>query len=423
MTTRTLATRVGDALRAYWQGPVASRDPAAATLFGATPTTTGVVVSEWTALNFSAVWAAVNCISSAVATLPLHHYRRLANGGKERYFDSKLYPILRWAFNPRMSSSVARRMMQGHVLTWGNAYAEIVWNQAGQIAGLYPIEPDRVTPVVSDTGALFYRVTGSAGQMVDVPDWQIFHLKGLSYDGLEGYSPIRLARESIGSGLGMQLFQNTFYGQGTSFGGFFLHPKQLGEKAKLHLEQSLRARHEGKPHRFSILEEGMTFKEGTMPLKDAEFLNSRKFAVTDIARWFNIPPHKLGDLEHRRAKHRLRGIDAPALARRLGGRDPAQAHSGARAAPAVRRAPGRRAPPGEHDRALSGVCHRPAARLSLDRRHPRLREFEPPAGRGRTGVLHPGRHGAGRPHRRHDRREDCPDAPADGPTAHAGSLA
>jgi HK97 family phage portal protein len=296
---RTLPQRLADAFRSYWKPSLWSRDPALAAYFGYGPTASGVTVNETTALNFSAVWSAVTRISADVASLPLILYQRLPSGGKERMAEHPLYRVLHDAWNRDMSSFTARETMQSHVLTYGNAYAEIVRNGAGQIAELWPIEPTRVQPFrESPGGALQYRVQQGDGRTVDVPADVIFHVHGLGFDGIQGYSVIAKARESIGAGLAAQQFQNTFYANGVGFSGYFEHPKALSEVAHAKIKESINAGNQGRLRGgFRILEEGMTFKPGGMPLRDAEFLGTRKFDVTEIARWFNIPPHKLADLE------------------------------------------------------------------------------------------------------------------------------
>lgn len=237
----------------------------------------------------------MNCIAGDVASLPLFHYKRLEGGGKERLTGSRLYRVLHDEFNPEMSAMIGRETMQAHVLTWGNAYAEIQRNEAGQVVALWPIEPNRVQPYrETPTSPLRYRVTGSNGRQVAMAAEDVFHLKGLGYDGLQGYSVIAKARESIGAGLAAQQFTSDFYGNGVAHSGYFQHPKTLGETAHTRLKESIQNTKRGG---FRILEEGMTFAPGSMPLKDAEFLGTRKFDVTEVARWYNIPPHKLADLE------------------------------------------------------------------------------------------------------------------------------
>src|SRR4030095_7200595 len=149
--------RLADGLRSFWRPELPLRDPALVQYFGGGATTSGAPVTEWTALNFASWWGAVQIISNAVAALPRFRPRRLPEGGKERFTGHPLYRILHDEFNGEMTSVKARQTMQAHVLTWGNAYAEIVRTEANQVAQLRPITPDRVTPDLHERGELMYR--------------------------------------------------------------------------------------------------------------------------------------------------------------------------------------------------------------------------------------------------------------------------
>jgi HK97 family phage portal protein len=264
------------------------------TLTTTTTETGGVVVTEASALKFPAVWAAVQCIAGDVASLPFFHYRRLSSGGKERYTTSKLYRVLHDEFNPEMSAMVARETMTAHLLLWGNAYAEIIRNDLGQVVALYPIEPNRVQPDRTDGGAIVYRVATSDGTEVTIPAARILHLVGLGWNGLMGYPVISLMRQSLGSGLAAEKLGSDIMSRGAKYSGFFEHPRTLGATALKNIKESLAT---DLPGTYRILEEGMTYKPGSMPLSDAQFMEQRKFSVTEVARIFGIPPHKIGDLE------------------------------------------------------------------------------------------------------------------------------
>jgi len=288
-------------VRGTWVGPIDASSPEIARLFARPPTSTGVAVSEQTALTYSAVWAAVSLIASNVASLPLILYKRLPNGGKERLIGHPLYRLLHDQPNAEMTSMVFRETLQAHVLTWGNGYAEIERDQGGRPVALWPLTPDRVQPFREERSLrLRYRVRNAAGLsdvVIEAPD--MLHVPGLGYDGTCGYSVIAKARESIGLGLATERFGGTFFGQGSTFGGVLEHPKQLGEIAQKKLRASINERHQGvdRAHRFLILEEGMQYKRLGIPPNDAQFLETRKFQIAEVARWFNMPPHKLRDLE------------------------------------------------------------------------------------------------------------------------------
>lgn len=290
-----MARMVGWLLRAVNMDPVPLGDYLRTVGEGAR-TASGVVVTEHNALTLSAVWAAVQVISGSIASLPLHLYKRLPNGGKERMTDHPLYRILHDQPNSEMTSMVFRETLQGHVLTWGNAYAEIERLNSGQVGALWPLTPDRVNPDrVRSTGQLVYDVWNASGSNRTFRAEQILHLPGLGWDGTKGYSVIGMARESLGLMKAAEKFGAEFFARGARASGTFEHPQRLTEPARKHLEDSLQNL---EAHRFAILEEGMKLNRWTIPPDDAQFLETRVFEVAEVARWFNITPHKLADLSH-----------------------------------------------------------------------------------------------------------------------------
>jgi HK97 family phage portal protein len=278
---------------------LSSGDPALARLFGSGPVASGVSVTESTALMFSAWWQAVRVISQDVASLPLILYRRLPDGGKERYVGHPLYELLHDAPNEETSSIVFRETLMAHVLTWGNGFAEIRRDRGGRPRALWPLTPDRVHVERRRDGQIIYRVSNPDGTQVLLGPDDVLHVPGLSYDGLIGYSPVQKARESIGMALAMEQFGSRYFGAGSHAGGVLQHPGRISPAATENIRQSFERRHEGvgRSHRVVVLEEGMTWHQTSIPNDTAQFLQSRKHQVTEVARWFNLPPHKLGDLE------------------------------------------------------------------------------------------------------------------------------
>jgi HK97 family phage portal protein len=172
--------RIKEAMRAYWMGPITSSDPRAREFFGGPPTSTGVAVDEFSALNYSAVFAAVGLISSQVGNLPLVLYRKVGEGGKERFDRHPLYRLIHDRPNPDMSSFVFRETLQAHILTWGNGYAEIQRDGAGRPAAFWPITPDRVTPFRRSADApLEYRIVNRDGGDVFIPQGDMLHYRGM----------------------------------------------------------------------------------------------------------------------------------------------------------------------------------------------------------------------------------------------------
>ena len=264
-------------------------------------TATGVDVTPDKSLEVTAVFACVRILAETVASLPLPIYRRLENGGKARAPGHYLYPILHDLPNPEMTSFTLRETLMGHLTTWGNAYAEIEFNQGGGINALWPLRPDRMR-VKRENGRLIYRYRVPdevGGQEVTLSMERVFHLRGLGGNGIVGYSPIRLHRQAVGLALAAEEFGGRFFGNDARPGVVLEHPGKLSEDAHKRLRQSWETRHGGldKSHRVAILEEGLAVKEIGLPPGDAQFLETRRFQVSEISRIFRVPPHMVGDLE------------------------------------------------------------------------------------------------------------------------------
>lgn len=267
-------------------------------LFGAIETSTGIEIDEDRALTYSAVWAAVNIISGAIGFLPFIVYRR--NGkAKDREPSHPVYKLLHDRPNPYMDALTLRETIQGHVLTWGNGYAEIERDNAAQPINIWPLLPNKTKPDVMDSGRLRYEITDKNGKINYLPYENVLHIKGLSFDGIKGYSVIHYAAESLSCGLAAEKYGAKFFGNNASPGGVLEAPEMLSDKAYNRLKEDWENQHKGldNAHRVSILEEGTKWHEIGIPPEDAQFLETRKFGVSDVARWFSIPPHMLAELE------------------------------------------------------------------------------------------------------------------------------
>jgi HK97 family phage portal protein len=200
-----------------------------------------------------------------------------------------------------MSPFDFKRLMVSSALSWGNAYAEIERNLAGKPAALWPIHPSRVTVLRDEESKeLFYRVSQSLGSQVDLPAESVFHIRNIGSDGLVGLSVIGLAARTIGMGIAAEEFGANLYQNQAIPSGVLEHPQQLSAEAQQRLRDQFGeryggARHAGKP---LVLEEGLKFHPLSFKPEDLQFLESRRFTVEEIARWFGIPPHKLADMEH-----------------------------------------------------------------------------------------------------------------------------
>lgn len=269
--------------------------------------TTGVYVTERMALNISAYWNGVDVISSQVASLPRLVYRRTANESRERANGYPAYKVMHDAPNDYMTPFVFWQTLMAHVLTWGNAYAEIEWDQALRPKALWPILPSEINPEMQK-GELIYVYKGHAsnfdgmaqpgpelkpGKTIKPED--IIHVPGLGYDGIRGYSVVSMARRSLGLSIATETFGASFFGNGAWPGIVLEHPKTLSLQAQERLIATFeqRSRTAQNAHRTHVLEEGMKASKIGIPPDDAQFLQTREFQIVEIARWLNIPPHKL----------------------------------------------------------------------------------------------------------------------------------
>ncbi len=259
------------------------------------PTAAGVSVSESNALTFGAYWSGVNLISTAVGKLPRKVYRKAADGSRE---ELSAHPVA-WILGANASEASTAfnfwRTFMGHVLTWGNGYAEIEWDGAQRPIGLLTITPDRMEPII-EGGRLRYRYTGGGGGQRLLEPEDIIHVPGLGFDGLRGYSVVQMARQSIGLGLAAERYGAAFFGNGAMPGVVLEHPATLSQPAQERLRASWNAMHQGpdKAHRLAILEEGMKANALSIPAKDAQLIETREIQVLEVARWLNINPAMLG---------------------------------------------------------------------------------------------------------------------------------
>ncbi len=293
-------SRFKDAIRGIWQGPIYSSDPNLRDFLGSAKTMTGVSVTEATAMNNAAVYAAINCISSDIAALPLHMYKRnVVDGGKDRFIGNPLYRLVHDLPNPEQTSMTWRQNMQSHALLYGNGYSEIVRDGGGRPTSIWPITPDRVTPWRLTSGELVYRVINQDSSEDYIPATDMLHLRGLGWDGYRGYGVIAKARESIGLGMAAEQFGAAMYGNGLAIGGVVSFPgPKPPELSEENFIKRLNSRHQGvdRAHKLLALYNGAKYEKMNIQPDQAQFLETRKFQVAEIARWFNLPPHKLGDL-------------------------------------------------------------------------------------------------------------------------------
>lgn len=267
-------------------------------LMAETRTTTGITVTPESALRASAVFACVRVLAETVASLPLIVYRRLPRG-KERAPEFYLYPVLHDTPNPEMTSFTFRETLTAHVALWGNGYAEMQLDGAGRVVALWPLLPNRTAPERLSNGTLIYKTfvpgVGYRGLSSD----RIFHVRGLGMNGTLGLSPIAQARNAVGLALATEEFGGRVFGNGSTPGVILKYPGNLTDEQYETAQASWQAAHGGlsNAHRVAILEGGIEAERLGMPNDDAQFLETRKFQVEEIARIFRVPQHLIGYLE------------------------------------------------------------------------------------------------------------------------------
>ena len=267
-------------------------------------TTSGKPVNEHTAMQMTAVYSCVRILAEAVAGLPLHLYKYTDSGGKEKALSHPLYFLLHDEPNPEMSSFVFRETLMTHLLLWGNAYAQIIRNGKGEVIALYPLMPNRMSVDRDSSGALYYTYTKYSDEAptmksmtVTLRPSDVFHIPGLGFDGLVGYSPIAMAKNAIGMAIACEEYGAKFFANGAAPGGVLEHPGTIKDPQKV--RDSWNAAYQGSSnsHRVAVLEEGMKYQPIGISPEQAQFLETRKFQINEIARIFRVPPHMVGDLE------------------------------------------------------------------------------------------------------------------------------
>lgn len=258
-------------------------------------TISGKVVNERTAMQTTAVYACVRVLAETLASLPLHTYKRTERG-KEKALEHRLYYLLHDEPNPEMTSFVFRETLMSHLLLWGNAYAQVVRDGWGKVLGLYPLMPDKMTVKRSPGGELYYEYRRDTESVLLRRD-EVFHIPGLGFDGLVGYSPIAMAKNAIGMAIATEEYGAKFFANGANPGGVLEHPGVVKDPKRV--RDSWNAVYQGSSnaHRIAVLEEGMKFQPVGIPPEQAQFIATRKFQINEIARIFRIPPHMIGDLE------------------------------------------------------------------------------------------------------------------------------
>ena len=248
-------------------------------------TASGKYVTERSAMQMTAVYCCVRILSEAVASLPLQFYRYTDDGGKEKAVEHPLYFLLHDEPNPEMTSFIFRET-------------------------LYPLMPDRMKVDRDEHGRLYYEYTvydsddvdgrkgtNKVGRTVRLQPHDVLHIPGLGFDGLVGYSPIAMAKNAIGLAIATEEYGSKFFANGAAPSGVLEHPGTIKDPSKVRESWQATFGGSGNANKIAVLEEGMKYTPISISPEQAQFLETRKFQIDEIARIFRVPPHMIGDLE------------------------------------------------------------------------------------------------------------------------------
>ena len=259
---------------------------------------TGIDVDRSSAMGISAVWACVRLLSETLASLPVFVYKRLPKG-KDRATDHSIYRLLHTQPNPEQTPFQFKETLMGHVVLQGNGYAQKVYNRAGEVGQLWPLNPEKMDVTRNDAGMIDYAYT-KGNKILHLTREQIFHIAGLGFDGIKGYAPIEIARQTFGMSIASHRYGAEFFDNGAWPGGIIEMQKSLkDDAARKRFKASWADAHKdwGKKHSIGLLEDGAVFKTITIPPEHAQFIQTWKFGINEVARWFRVQPHLIGDLE------------------------------------------------------------------------------------------------------------------------------
>lgn len=272
---------------------------------GGGKTDSGILVNEQTAMSHGPVWGAVNLLASDVGQLPLHVMRKRGKK-REKFEEHPVEWLLNSEPNEMQTPAIWKETMMSWALLWGNACCYIERDGRGSPIELIPLLPDRTYPrlvklQMADelTFDFWVIVTDVGGKQVPLLYQDVFHLRGLATDGFWGLSAVQVVKNVVGHGLALEKHGNRLFSNGAMPAGVLEHPGTLSKEARANLREEWYAVHGGLDNRgkMAILMEGMKFDPMSMSNKDAEYLDDRKFNVKEVARMFNVPPFKLGDME------------------------------------------------------------------------------------------------------------------------------
>lgn len=263
-------------------------------------TSSGIDVNETSALNFAAVYACIRVISESVAQIPLKVYERTPNGGKREAPHHPLYQLLHDWPNDEMTSFTWREAATAHLCGWGNCYSFINFARDGRPKSIELLSPDRVTAKrLESSDMLVYDVIDRKGRTNRYLKEQILHVPGLGFDGITGYSPIRIAAETIGTGMAAQEHIGSFFKNGAVPMGILKHAGTMSEEAQKRLREGWYNVYGGRENAYktAVFEEGMCYESISVNPVDAQLIETMKLSRSQIAGIFRVPAHMINDLD------------------------------------------------------------------------------------------------------------------------------
>ena len=259
-------------------------------------TSSGINITEAVVMGIPAVYACVRVLTEAIASLPLITYERFANGDKERARGFSLFRLLHDAPNPLMTSFELRELLVGHLCLRGNAYC-FIEREGGEVVALWPLHPDKVTVEVSGRELIYKHQNDDIEKVYPMAD--ILHIRGLSSDGIIGYSPLSLLRDSFGYSKAVQEYSSSYFKNDASPGGILSTPNSLNATAHDNLKKAWAEGHQGKGkhHKTAIVDNDLKWQSIGVSPQDSQMIESQKFSVVEVARVFRVPLNLVMDYE------------------------------------------------------------------------------------------------------------------------------
>lgn len=256
------------------------------------------IVGKDEAMSLSAVYSAILQIAQTVASLPLNVYEKVTDRERRPYDVLPLYKVLKYQANPQTNSFMWVETMMHHCLLLGNHFSYINRDRGNRVVGLTQLNPNAVKICADFNGRLYYKYRNHLNQEIELQREEVLHIAGLGFDGFQGYSPLTLMAEAIGLGLSYEQFTARFLSRGTHLGGVLSFPNKLEAEQREQVKKMLEEKYAGldKTANIMVTHSGAEFKPVGMALKDAQFLENRVFQISEVARWLNIPVHKLKEM-------------------------------------------------------------------------------------------------------------------------------